>query len=463
MMLALLILLPALGGLFCYTTRDRFAPIWAGLVCLASLVLAASLALSPEGQSLSMPWVNALGIHFELALHPASLPLLVLGPLLTMASLLMLRQNLERSAEFCGHLLLLLASLQGLFVADNLGLFYIFFEVMLLPALLLTARWGGARGPAVALKFFLYTLVGSLPMLLGILIVSFQSGGGSLKFQNLQGMPAETQVALFWLFALAFLVKLPVFPLHGWQMDLYRTAPAPVVAVIAGLMSKAGAFGMIRVLGGVLPEGLAHYSDLLSGIGLITILYGAVSALGAPCLRSILAFSSLSHLGLVSLAIAVGGKSGESGAVLQMFSHGVATGGLFLVSAGLENRGFTSELSKLGGLAKTMPQMGSLTLVLAMASLGCPGLCSFPAELAMILGIYQASWSLAALSSLGIILAGWYGLRFYQGAWNGPLQEAPQHEDLTQAEWLALLPLVALCFAVGLFPEITILQWTRGF
>lgn len=463
MMLAALIAVPALGGLICYQMRDRVAPVWAALVAAVSLLQALAVMASPAGRSFTYPWVPELGINFDLAVHPAGLAMLVLTPLLTLGALLMIRPGLERSSEFCGHLLLLLAALQGLFVADNLGLFYVFFEVMLLPALLLTARWGGQRGGAVSLKFFLYTLMGSLPMLLGILTLGYQSSGQSLKFDNLQGLSQETQIAVFWLFALAFLVKLPIFPLHGWQVDLYRTAPAPVVAVIAGAMSKAGVFGVIRVLLGVFPLATAFYADVLSGIALVTILYGALCALGAPCLRSILAYSSLSHLGLVTLALAIGGKTGEVGATLQMFSHGIATGGLFLVCAALENRGFTSELKQLGGLARTLPQLAALSLVLAMASLGCPGLCSFPAELAMLLGVYRASWPMAVLASLGIILAGWYGLRFYQGVWNGPQQETPTHMDAQRQEWLALVPLVILCFAVGFFPDLTILQWTRGF
>jgi NADH-quinone oxidoreductase subunit M len=461
MMLAAVIALPLVGALLCYQMRDRGAPAWAIFVCLLSLLQGLSLMVSPA-PAWSAAWIPQLGINFDLALDSAGLVMLVLTPLLALCSLLVLRPGLERRSEYCGHLLLLVASLQGLFVADNLGLFYVFFELMLLPTLLLTSRWGGEKGKSAALKFFLYTLMGSLPLLLGVLAVGYQSVGNGLKFDQLANLPAELQIALFWLFALAFLVKLPVFPLHGWQVDLYRAAPAPVVAVVAGAMSKAGVFGLIKVLLGMFPLALAHFSPILGGLALVSLLHGAACALGAPCLRSILAYSSLSHLGLVTLAVASGGAAGKTGAILQMFSHGCCTGGLFLVLAALENRGFTSELKNLSGLAHSLPRMASLALVLAMASLGCPGLCSFPAELAMLLGIYQVSWSMAALASLGVILAAWYGLRFYQGAWNGPAQEGLQHSDLSDTEWAALLPLVVLCFAVGLLPDWTILEWTRG-
>lgn len=460
-LLPALILLPLLGALFCYQTRDRHALAWARLVALLSLGQGLLALVSGPLAPFSRPWLPQLGINFDLALHPAGLSMLVLTPLLTLGALGLTRPGLERRSEYSGHLLMLLAALQGLFISDNLGLFYVFFELMLLPTLLLVARWGGERGRDAALKFFLYTLMGSLPMLLGILALGYQAAGNGLGFAQLRNLPEELQISLFWLFALAFLVKLPVFPLHGWQVDLYRTAPAPVVAVVAGAMSKAGVFGLLRVLAELFPAGVAHYGPVLAGLALVSVLHGAVSALGAANLRTILAYSSLSHLGLVTLAVVSGPGAGQAGAMLQMFSHGICTGGLFLVVAALENRGFSSELKQLGGLARSMPQLATLALVLAMGSLGCPGLCSFPAELAMLLGIFSVSPSLALLASTGVVLGAWYGLRFYQGTFNGPAQDGPQHSDLSESEWLALLPLVFLCFAIGFFPDLTILQWTR--
>jgi NADH-quinone oxidoreductase subunit M len=461
MMLPALIVLPAIGALICYLMRDRTAPLAAAAVALGCLVQGL-VVMTSGAAAWNHRWIPSMGINLDLAVHPYGVAMLVLTPLLTFGALCMLRPGMERRAEFCGHLLLLLASLQGLFLADNLGLFYVFFELMLLPSLMLTSRWGGERGRAASVKFLLYTLMGSLPMLLGVLSLGLSSTQGSLQFAALRELPDALQQGAFWLFTLAFLVKLPIFPLHGWQVDLYRSAPAPVVAVVAGAMSKAGAYGLLRVVFELFPTAAEQYAPVLSGLALVSLLYGAVCALGATDLRGILAYSSLSHLSLVTLAIFVGNEAGRQGAVLQMFAHGVATGGLFLFLAALENRGFTSELRQLGGLARTLPQLAALGLVFAMASLGCPGLCSFPAELAMLLGISQTSGALALLAALGVILAAWYGLRFYQGTMNGPAQDTLVHADLTSWEWVALLPLAILCFAVGLFPDLTILQWTRG-
>lgn len=460
MTLAALFLVPAFGALICYLMRDRNAPLLAGVVAFCNLLQALQVMLQ-HAPSFQHRWIPSLGINLDLALHPAGLGMLVLTPLLTLGAICVLRPELERRAEFCGHLLLLLAALQGLFVADNLAAFYVFFELMLLPTLFLTARWGGENGRSAALKFFLYTLMGSLPMLLGVLTVASQAPTANLHFEQLKNLPEQTQQAVFWLFALAFLVKLPVFPLHGWQVDLYRSAPAPVVAVVAGAMSKAGVYGLLRIVTALLPDASLQFTPMIAGLALISLLYGAICALGARDLRSILAYSSLSHLGLVTLAVFTGGEAGRDGVLLQMVSHGIATGGLFLWLATLENRGFTSELAQLGGLAATLPRLAALGLVLAMASLGCPGLCSFPAELAMLIGVWQTSPSLAALASLAIILAAWYGLRFYQGIMNGPALAAPEHEDVQPAEWVALLGPVVLCFALGLFPHVLFLQWTR--
>lgn len=462
MLLVALILLPTLGSLWCYQMRDRSAPGGARIVSLATLLLAVYTALFPPHSGWTQEWLPQFGINLDLALTSASVPMLVMTPLLTLCALCVLRPGLERGSEFCGHLLLLLASLQGLFLSDNLGLFYIFFELMLLPSLLLASRWGGERGSAAALKFFLYTLLGSLPMLLGVLTLAYQNGNGSLRFAHLAGLPDDTQMAMFWLFTMAFLVKLPVFPLHGWQVDFYRCLPAPVASVVAGAMSKAGVFGLLRISLGLFPVALAHFGGVLGGLALVSLLYGGVCALGAPCLRSILAYSSLSHLALVTLAVAVAGESARDGVILQMFAHGCCTGGLFLVVAALENRGLSGEVQHLGGLAQSMPRLAALALVLTMGSLGCPGLCSFPAELAMLAVVYQASASFAALASTGVVLAGWYGLRFYQGTFNGPVREGPELTDLADLEWMALVPLVTLCFAAGLFPELTVMQWTRG-
>lgn len=464
MILFSLFAVPALGALMCILMRGRGGVALAAALAGCNLLQALYVVLGGHAQAVSYAWLPRLGINLDLAVVPSAAPMLVLTPLLTLCALLSIRPALERKSEFSGQLLLVLASLQGLFVSDNLGLFYIFFELMLLPTLILTARWGGEKGRSAALKFFLYTLLGSLPMLLGVLTLAQSSATGSLRFADLAAISEPVQSAVFWLFALAFLVKLPIFPLHGWQIDLYRTAPAPAVAVIAGAMSKAGVYGLIRICLHLLPHGRQEFAPVIAGLALVSLLYGAVCALGAGTVRAILAYSSLSHLGLVTLALFTGGSSGETGAVLQMFAHGVATGGLFLVVGALEGRGFTSRLAQLSGLARSTPQLAALALVLAMASLGCPGLCSFPAELAMLLGIgATTSMKLAGVAALAVFLAAWYGLRFYQGVMNGPVRDVPPHADLSAAEWASLLPLVFLCFAVGLFPELTLLQWIRGF
>ena len=457
--LAAIFLLPLIGAALAWLMRDRQGMWFACGVAAADLVLAALVVGSHQPLSLKVPWMPTIGLNLELRLGMQNALLLLLSPLLTLLALLATHPRTERLNEYSGHLLLLLSALQGLFLADNLALFYIFFELMLLPVLVLTARWGGDAGRRASLKFLLYTLAGSLPMLLGIIILAAQSSTPDLSFRELTGLSPDLQRSLFVFFLLAFLVKVPLFPLHGWLIDLYSTAPAPVVAVVAGAMSKAGLYGIVRVLGGLFPEPFAdHGPTTLAAVALFSLLYGGICALGAPTTRSILAFSSLSHLGLMVLAQVSGNQTALEASLLQMFSHGIATGGLFLVLAVLENRGMPVRLADLGGLAGPAPRLSALFLVLAMASLGCPGLAGFPGELMMLAGIWHVSPMQASLALISVVLAAWYLLRLYQGLMQGPagLGLAPggrvPFSDLTSSERWALSPLAVLSFWVGLAP-----------
>jgi len=453
MILVSLFALPILSALACYAAGGRAARAFGQVAAVITLLLAIVVTTSGQKPELLLQWLPSLGIHLELRVDDLNVFMLILTPLLTALALAATPDSLERPGEYCGHMLLMSGCLEGLFLAQNLGLFYIFWEAMLLPALLIAARWGGAQGRGAALKFLLYTLVGSLPMLLGLLFLSYQMGEPNLSFRALQGtLSDETQRYLFLLFFLGFAVKVPLWPLHGWLPGLYGNLPAPTVAVVAGVMSKAGVYGFLKVCMLFLPAAMAAYSTPLSILAVLTLLYGAVCALGAPTLRGILAFSSLSHLGMIMLGVFSMNPTGQSGALLQMLNHGICTGGLFLVLGALEERQLPGELKDLGGLGEFMPRLSALFLFLALASLGLPGLCSFTGEVTILIGVFRAQPARALWACVGIVLAAWYMLRMYQGSMSGPVRRQISTVDAQPYEVAALLPLVILCVWIGLFP-----------
>ncbi|MBI3928233.1 MAG: NADH-quinone oxidoreductase subunit M [Armatimonadetes bacterium] len=450
MLLALLVL-PLLASLGTYVVRDRAARVLAILVSLVDLGLAVRLAWAGV-EPWRADWIPSLGLSFHLAMDGSNQLLLILAPILVAAALLVTPPGFHRNSEFCSLVLLFLGAMQGLFLSANLGLFYIFYELMLLPAIVLTAGWGGPGGRAAAVKFFLYTLAGSLAMLLGLLILAFDRGAPNLDFAALQGLDGAVQRTLVLAFAMAFVVKIPLVPFHGWLPDLYRGAPAQVTALIAGVMSKAGIYGFVKVGLTIFPEGMESLAPGMLTLALISLLYGVLCALGDPTARGVLAYSSLSHMGMMALGVFTLNQSGIAGSVLQMFSHGLATGGMFLVLAVMDRRELPSELERLGGMARSMPRLATLGLFLTMASLGLPGLCSFPGEIMILLGLYAAHPLETALACLGVVGAGWYMLRLYQGIMHGPPTAAP--EDVRPYESAALLPLVVLCVLVGFFPGV---------
>ncbi len=454
MTLLTLLLLPFLVSLGCLLGRRQTARPLAIVGSGLHLIVTVWALAQGEVAAITLEWIPSLGINLELGVSGAGYLMLILAPLLTTSALLLTPEDQPRMAPYCGLMLMLSASLCGLFMAQNLGLFYIFFELMLIPAVLLTARWGGENGQAAAFKFFLYTLVGSLPMLLGVLVVWNGARGGSLSFSDIVFLDEQTQIWAFGLFALAFAIKTPLVPLHGWLVFLYKSAPAPVTAVIAGAMSKAGVYGFIQVGMVVFPQGFRHWLDFLLLLAVVTLFYGAVSALGDKGVRGTLAFSSLSHMGMIALGIFSLNELGVAGAGLQMFSHGIATGGLFLVVALLARRGCPEAIEDSGGLAQSAPKLSALFLAFTLAGLGQPGLCSYPGELMIITGLAQPDVAprLAALCALAIVLAAWYMLRLYQGVMQGEAKRTIS--DLRSDESFALAPLLVMVVAVGVFPGV---------
>lgn len=468
MLLDALVILPVILGLAIFFMDGRSArPFALGTAALQFVLALALYNAQFEGVASFHEWVPAIGLNWSLAIDGANGLLILLTPLITGLALMSMRK-VERTANYAGNLVLMNGFLTGLFLAQNLGLFYIFFEAMLLPALMLVAGWSRRQGYRTAVNFLMFTLTGSLPMLLSVLMLAFQPGpnlGPSLEFADLGGLTQAQQVYLFFPFLLAFLIKMPMVPFHGWLPPLYSNAPAPVVVVIAALMSKAGTYGLMKVGLTVFPKALALTSPYLIVLAVISILYGALSALGANSLREVLAFSSMSHIAMIGLGIFAMNQASVQGATLQMGAHAVATGGLFLALALMERRNLPDETRRYGGLARHAPRMAALVLFLTLASLGQPGLGSFPAELLILTGTWHQWPGVTLVATLGIILAAAYLLRWYQLVFTGEEGTYRPPTDLTRAESLILIVPISVTLFMGFVPSFflyPIADWVAG-
>lgn len=462
--------LPLAAALAMFFMSAGGARYFGALLCAIQLLAGLSLHRgAPSGLTTFQPWLPNIGLNWSMGIDGANIWLILLCPLICGLALLTLPDKMERAALYCANLMLLNGLLTGLFLAQNLGLFYIFFEAMLIPSVLLVAGWSRTQGQQTAFRFLAFTLVGSLPMLMGVLMLAFgdamPSHHPSLEFKDLTELAAGDQRRLFPLFALAFLVKIPLLPFHGWLPPLYRNAPGPVVAVIAALMSKAGSYGLLKVGFTVFPHAMLSYLPLLGTMAVVSLLYGALAALGSESLRDVLAFSSLSHMAMISLGIVTFTSVGAAGSALQMAGHALATGGLFLAVALMEKRAMPDGLTGLGGLARSAPRMAALVLFLTLASLGQPGLGSFPGELLILTGVYRDYPPIALVAALGIVLAAAYMLRWYQSIFTGELRAYRVPSDLRGREVALLLVPIVLSLVMGLAPSIflqPIQTWLTG-
>lgn len=461
--------LPLAAALAMYFMDGRSVRTFGILLCVAQLLSGLWLYLRGgiEEVRTFTPWLPEIGLNWSLALDGGNLWLVLLTPLLSGLALLTVSDKTERLESYAANVMLLNGLLCGLFLSQNLGLFYIFFEAMLLPAAWLVAGWSREKGRETALRFVMFTLVGSLPMLMGVLMLAFGRMGNrpDLEFSALTTVAPDLQRLVFPLFALAFLVKMPVLPFHGWLPALYRQAPASVVVVIAGLMGKAGSYGMLKVGLLVFPKAMLDYLPVLGGLMVVSLLYGAFIALGSDSLREILAYSSMSHMAMIGLGLVTHSSNGALGSTLLMAGHAVATGGLFLAVAMMEKRGMPDEMRRFGGLAQCTPRFAALTLFLTLAALGQPGLGSFPGELLILTGVFEGFPVIALSAALAIILAAAYMLRWYQVIFTGPVGTYQPPSDLRGREVAVLLVPIVLSLVMGFAPSLfldPIQAWLQG-
>jgi NADH-quinone oxidoreductase subunit M len=464
-LLSTLIFFPILGGLsLLIVPRQQTATIkiMALIVSLIEFALCAPIFLLFDKTTFAMqfvevhPWIKALHINYALGIDGISVLFLLLTALIIVLSILVSWQSITTKVqEFFISLLLLEGAMMGVFCATDFFLFYIFWEAMLIPMFLIIGVWGGPNRIYATVKFFLFTLVGSLLMLVGVILL-YQNGGHTFDILKLAGQPysLKLQLILFWAFFAAFAVKVPMWPVHTWLPDAHTEAPAAGSVILAGVLIKMGAYGFLRFSLPILPDATREMMLPMLVLSVIAIVYGAVICLAQTDLKRLIAYSSVSHMGFVTLGMFALNQHGLEGAILQMINHGVVTGALFLAIGMIYERTHTREITAYGGLATTMPVFAGFFLLFTLAAVGLPGTNGFIGEFLILLGSFErAPWT-AVVAASGLILGAWYMLWLYQRIFFNEVNEAMHGlKPLDLREMLTLLPMVLLIFWIGLYPN----------
>ena len=406
-------------------------------------------------------WISELGISYKLGLDGLNLLLVALTAVLWFAATLWATmREWERPRLFYFHLALAETAVLGALLAQDLALFVVFFDLMLVPFFFLTGMWGGARRVQATMKLVIYTLVGSLLMLTAAVATGVLAAQGeaelSFAFSDLaqRSLTESSQQWLFLFFAAAFLVKMPAFPLHGWMPDGYRAMPLPALAVFSGVLSKVAAYGFLRVCLPLFPDASEQYQTLLLLIALASILYGSAMAFTTTEARLILGYSSVAQLGFITLGVFALNEQGAQGALLQAFNHGLVVAPAFFIVALLAARAQGSEdIRDMGGIGLRAPALASLFLIVAFATLAMPGSSNFVGEFYILLGVFTEKIVIAIVASAGVVLAAFYTLRLFITTVHNRTGARVESRELTVREGLVLVPLVLLILAIALYPQ----------
>ena len=409
------------------------------------------------------PWIPQFGIDYYVGIDGLSLMLLVLTGFLTPLALLSSWESIDKKIkEFSIFMLLLEASMIGVFCALDIFLFYVFWDFVLIPMYFLIGIWGYDQRIYAAVKFILYTMAGSVLMLIAIIGLSWahsaSTGVPSFNLLDLYSvrLPRTTEFWMFLAFALAFVIKVPLFPFHTWLPDAHVQAPTPGSVILAGVMLKMGTYGLLRFAFPLFPEAALYFAPWLGVLAVIGIIYGALVAMVQPDMKKLVAYSSVSHLGFVVLGLAAMNIQGVQGSVYQMLNHGVSTGGLFMIVGMLSDRRHTRLISEFGGLKSVMPRLVAAFLIITLASIALPLTNGFIGEFLILIGAFKWNWKLAAFAASGVILSAVYMLWMFQRVNYGPVTNDKNRllPDLTPREWVLMVPTVAMCIVMGVFPNI---------
>jgi len=465
--LSILIFLPlaaAVVGLLLPTALVRAAAIAGTVLALVYAVIAlADFDSATSGLQFvtNDRWIPSLGIRWKLGIDGLNLFLVLLTTVLWTASTIWASlREWERPKLFFFHLALAETAVLGALLAQDLALFVIFFDLMLVPFFFLTGQWGSGDRVRATIKLVIYTLVGSLLMLSAAVATGVLSATGdqSVTFEisalAQRTLPAGTQDWIFLFFAAAFLIKMPAVLVHGWLADAYRAAPLPVLALLAGVLSKVGAYGFLRVALPLYPQATVHYQELILVIGVASILYGSVMAFTQTNVRLIAGYSSIAQLGFITIGIFSLRPEGADGSVLQMVNHGLVVAPIFLIIALLWERSGTEDLTRLGGLAMRAPVLAALFLVVTLATLAMPGSANFIGEFYILVGVFQAKIVYAFVAVVGVVFAAFYAIRLFQRTMHNRLAPGVDSREISLRDAAVLAPLVACIVALALHPGV---------
>ena len=468
-LLDVVLFLPLVGFLLLLILPKESSRMAAMVISSAVFIVSLGLLIPywfqyPSGHTFStdIQWISYPPIRYHVALDGLSLWLVLLSTLLTpIAALVSWNYIDKRVKEYYAFLLLLEFGVIGVFVSMDLFLFYVFWEVSLVPMYFLIGIWGHERRIYAAVKFFLFTMAGSVLMLGAIIFLYNRTG--TFDYGQIQGMiqtgslvfDARTELILFLAFFLAFAIKVPIFPLHTWLPDAHVEAPTAGSLMLASVMLKMGTYGLLRFCVTLFPDAAHRCAPWIAGLAIIGIIYGALVALVQPNMKKLVAYSSVSHLGFVVLGIFTFTQQGLDGAVYQMLNHGISTGALFILVGYLYERRHSLEISAYGGVATPAPNLSIIFLITTLASVGLPTLNNFVGEYLVLQGTASANFGWAVFAALGVILSACYMLWLYQRTFFGKASESLSHHmpDLSTREWAAILPLVILMVWMGTFAQ----------
>jgi NADH-quinone oxidoreductase subunit M len=459
MLVVLFILIPLLAGLGIFFTRNegqaKVASLGISLVLLALVLYAMYQPAGSELTTYSRIWLGSLNSHFSFQLDGlgkiTTLLTAVSFPLIFIATW---DNHYKDASHYYALMLLTQAGLMGVFLSTDALLFYFFWELALIPTYFLVSKWGGERRIPVAFKFFIYTFTGSLLMLIGIIYLYYKTPDLSFAWESYKQvqLTVTEQTWFFWFFFVAFAIKMPIFPFHTWQPDTYEQSPTGTTMVLSGVMVKMGLFGVARWLLPVFPDMAAKMATPVLILCIVGMLYASLIAMRQDSIKRLIAYSSIAHIGLMCAAFFVNNPYGYDGAILQLFNHGVNIIGLWIVVDIIERQTGIRNMNELGGLAQKAPWMAALFVVVALANIALPLTNAFVGEFLMFNGLFEYNPWFAVLAGISIILAAVYTLGMIQKVFYGAEISQAAFKDLSKAEGLAMLTIIALILIVGVYP-----------